>query len=273
MTSIRVRATAFLDDCASRELVAGQHHWRYFRGGEGDPVLLLSGGAGIGISWLDLTPALLPHHRVLAPDYPATVARTAELVDGLVAMLDAEGVERAHVVGQSAGGMYAELLSRRVPERIRSLTLTSTGLYGPADVDRLRMRVDTTLATPWEQTREAVRTALRAAWQHSEDAEFWIEQVEAATAAGGREGSANSYRLLLEIARGVEELLSEPAWPGPTLLVKAEDDPLITTTHTDRLRTAHPAAEFRSFPDGGHSLLLSRPADYIAAVTEFLSRT
>ncbi|WP_433656596.1 alpha/beta fold hydrolase [Nocardia sp. CA-128927] len=130
----------------------------------------------------------MPRFRTIAPDYPSSVGSCAELVDGFVAVLDAEGIDRAHVIGQSAGGMYAELLSRRVPDRVRSLTLSSTGLYGPEDVDRLRMRVETTLATPWLETQEAIRTALRSTWQDSDEAEFWIEQVVTATDAAGSVG-------------------------------------------------------------------------------------
>ncbi|MEV6554963.1 alpha/beta hydrolase [Nocardia sp. NPDC051756] len=272
MASIRERAAIFLGQHDRKKLDAGQPSWHYYTGGAGDPVLLLGGGSGIGIGWLDLAPALTPRFRTIAPDYPSSAGSCAELVDGLVSVLDAEGIDRAHVIGQSAGGMFAELLSRRVPERVRSLTLSSTGLYGPEDVDRLRMRVKTTLATPWPQTQEAIRTALRSTWQDSDDAEFWIEQVVTAADAAGSAGAANSYRLLLELAEGVDELMQGPAWAGPTLLFRADDDPLITTTHTGRLRDLHPNCDFRTFPEGGHSLLISRTADYIDLVTEFLAR-
>ncbi|WP_167768786.1 alpha/beta fold hydrolase [Nocardia sp. CS682] len=273
MTSIHQRAADFLRTHDSKNLGVGQHDWRYYTGGAGDPVLLLSGGAGIGISWLDVASALTPRLRTIAPDYPSGVGSVAELVDGVVAVLDAEGVDRAHVVGQSAGGMFAELLSRRAPDRVRSLTLSSTGLYGPEDVDRLRMRVETTVATPWPETQAAIRTALHHTWADSDEAEFWIEQVVAATDAAGSAGAANSYRLLLELAEGVDELMRGPAWSGPTLIFRADDDPLITGTHTGRLRDLHPGCEFRTFTEGGHSLLISRTADYVATVTEFLSRT
>ncbi|WP_425298000.1 alpha/beta fold hydrolase, partial [Nocardia brasiliensis] len=111
MTSIQARAAAFLDAHDSRKTTAGQHDWHYYAGGAGDPVLLLTGGAGIGIGWLDVAHALTSRCRTIAPDYPSSITSCAELVDGLVAVLDAEGIERAHVVGQSAGGMFAELLS------------------------------------------------------------------------------------------------------------------------------------------------------------------
>ncbi|WP_433656598.1 alpha/beta fold hydrolase [Nocardia sp. CA-128927] len=63
-----------------------------------------------------------------------------------------------------------------------------------------------------------------------------------------------------------------PAWAGPTLLFRADDDPLITSTHIGRLRDLHPGCDFRTFAEGGHSLLISRTADYIEVVTESLTR-
>lgn len=260
----------FLAAVDSKKFAVGPHDWQYYCGGAGDPVLLLTGGAGIGIAWVDLATALLPRFRVIAPSYPPSIGACDELVDGIVALLDTEGIERTHVVGQAAGGMFAELLSQRAPERVRSLTFSSTGLYGPEDVDRLRMRVHNTLAAPWAQTRESIREALRTAWRDSDDAEFWIEQIDAVTDHTGSDGAANSYQLLLELAIRVDALTGGPAWRGPTLILRADDDPLISATHTDRLRDLHPDCDYRTFPEGGHSLLISRPGEYIATVGRFL---
>ncbi|WP_327109969.1 alpha/beta hydrolase [Nocardia sp. NBC_01730] len=272
MTSILERATAFDRDHDTKTLHVGGHEWTYYTGGAGSTVLLLTGGAGIAIGWLDLTPALRPGFRTLAVDYPPGPTTFDELADGIVAILDAEHIDSAHVVGQSAGGMLAEELSRKAPDRVGSLTLGCTGLYGPEDVARLEGVLTRTRDTPWEHTLTAIRTSLRNTWSDAAEAEFWLDRVDAATRTGGQDGAVNSYLRLLDAAQRLPQLQSEQAWQGPTLIIKADDDPLITAEHTQRLRDLHPGAELRTFPEGGHSLLLSRPDDYTATVAEFLKR-
>ncbi|WP_280276382.1 alpha/beta fold hydrolase [Nocardia wallacei] len=272
MTSILERAAAFDRDHDTRTLHTGGEDWTYYVGGDGTPVLLLAGGAGIAISWLDLTPTLRPGFRALAVDYPPGPVTLDELAAGVLAILDAEHIDSAHVIGQSAGGMLAEVFSRRAPHRVRSLTFTGTGLYGPEDITRLEATLTRTRNTPWDKTSAAIRESLRATWSDATEAEFWIDRVDAATRTGGHQGAINSYLRLLDAARRLPEWQSGPAWQGPVLFIKADDDPLITAQHTRRLQDLHPGAEWRAFPDGGHSLLLTRPEDYAATVTDFLRR-
>jgi pimeloyl-ACP methyl ester carboxylesterase len=245
--------------------------WRYYTadgvGGE-DAVLLLPGGVGIGISWVDLALALSPRYRTITVDYPPSATTLAVLADGILDVLDAEEVGQVHVVGQSAGGMLAEVLTQRAPDRVASIVFSGTGLYGPEDVDRLAARLAAIQNFPWEHTIGVVRASLRSTWQQSPEAEFWIGQVETAYRRAGRDGVANSYAVLLDLAKHSADL--KPGWDGPALMLAAFDDPLITPAHQRRLLDLHPDCELHVFPDGGHSLLITRPDDYIAKVTQHL---
>jgi len=245
--------------------------WRYYVAGQGKSILLLPGGAGIGIGWVDLALPLHPGHRTITVDYPPTATTLTGLADGVLAVLDAEGIDRVHVVGQSAGGMLAEVLSTRAPDRVASIAFSGTGLYGPEDVDRLAGKHAALRTTPWEQTLEAANTALRATWQHSPEADFWITQVDAAYRQSGRDGVVNSYAMMLDLARHVDDLPTP--WTGPTLLLAAADDPLMTSTHRQRLLDRHPGCQVRIFPDGGHSLLLTRTTEYVDMVLAHLRNT
>jgi pimeloyl-ACP methyl ester carboxylesterase len=108
------------------------------RGAEADDaVVLLHGFPQDGSCWDAVVPAL--HEgglRTLAPDQrgyspgarPASTSayRTAELVDDVVALLDAAGVHRAHVVGHDWGGTVAWGVAGRHPDRVHTLTVLST---------------------------------------------------------------------------------------------------------------------------------------------------
>lgn len=246
--------------------------WRYYLAGHEhrETVLLLPGGAGIGISWIDLALALRSGYRTITVDYPPSATTLTGLADGVRAVLDAEKIGRVHVVGQSAGGMLTEVLSTRAPDRVASVAFTGTGLYGPEDVDRLAGKLAALRTTPWEQTLDAARTALRTAWQDSPEAEFWISQVETAYRRSGPDGLVNSYAMMLDLAQHVDEL--PPPWTGPTLVLAAADDPLMTPAHRQRLVDRHPGCEEHVFPDGGHSLLLTRPTEYVDAISRHLRR-
>lgn len=236
--------------------------------GDGDAVLLLPGRVGIGSNWRDLVAALRPRYRTITLDYPPTTTTFAELADHVLGILDREGVDRTHVVGQSAGGMLAEILTRRAPERVRSLAFSGTGLYGPEDVEWLTARLAEIRTTPWERIVESSRAAMERGWRGAPAAAFWIDQVEEHIRRGGPDGFANSYAMLVDLARTSGEL--EPGWEGPVLVLTAEDDPVITSAHRERLLALHPDAELRVFPEGGHSLLLTKPTEYTSAIMEFL---
>jgi len=102
--------------------------------GTGTPVLLLPGlGATVG-SWGPLLSDLAARHRCIAvdnrgsgsSDLPDGRFGMADMADDACAVLDALGVERAHVVGSSLGGMVAQALALRHPRRVRSLTLAAS---------------------------------------------------------------------------------------------------------------------------------------------------
>jgi pimeloyl-ACP methyl ester carboxylesterase len=105
---------------SKRVAVAGVN-WNYTASGEGEEaVLILPGGAMVGEAGFTRIPAFEDRYRVIAPSY-APVSTAAELLDGLAGVLDTEGVQAAHVLGPSYGGLVAQCFVRRHPERVRSL--------------------------------------------------------------------------------------------------------------------------------------------------------
>jgi pyruvate dehydrogenase E2 component (dihydrolipoamide acetyltransferase) len=108
-------------------------------GSRGDVVLLVHGYGGDRNSWLFLQEPLAARHRVYALDLPGHGTSAKDVGDGsigvladaAVAVLDAIGAERAHLVGHSLGGAVALAVAAADPRRIASLTLIAPLGFGP----------------------------------------------------------------------------------------------------------------------------------------------
>src|ERR1044071_6561394 len=112
----------------------GEISMYYIEAGRGEPLVLVMGlGAG-HLAWGFQVPAFAERYRVIAfdnrgagqtdaPDHPYT---TRMMADDTVGLMDALGVERAHVLGVSMGGMIAQEIALDHPDRVRSLQLHAT---------------------------------------------------------------------------------------------------------------------------------------------------
>jgi pyruvate dehydrogenase E2 component (dihydrolipoamide acetyltransferase) len=108
-------------------------------GQDGDVVLLVHGYGGDRNSWLFLQEPLAERYRVYALDLPGHGTSSKDVGDGSVEMLagtvlgvlNAIGVERAHLVGHSLGGAVAVAATAQEPVRVSSLTLIAPSGFGP----------------------------------------------------------------------------------------------------------------------------------------------
>jgi pyruvate dehydrogenase E2 component (dihydrolipoamide acetyltransferase) len=108
-------------------------------GSDGDVVLLVHGYGGDRNSWLFLQEPMAARYRVYALDLPGHGTSAKDVGDGSVEMLagtvlgvlNAIGVQRAHLVGHSLGGAVALAATARDPLRVSSLTLIAPSGFGP----------------------------------------------------------------------------------------------------------------------------------------------
>ena len=108
-------------------------------GQAGDVVLLIHGYGGDRNSWLFLQEPMAARYRVYALDLPGHGTSSKDvgdgsvgvLVDTVLGVLNAIGVQRAHLVGHSLGGAVAIAATVRDPLRVSSLTLIAPSGFGP----------------------------------------------------------------------------------------------------------------------------------------------
>ena len=106
----------------------------YVEAGAGEPLVLVMGLGADHLAWGFQFPVLAERYRVIAfdnrgagqsdvPDRPYT---TRMMADDTAGLMDALGIDRAHVLGVSLGGMIAQEIALNHPARVRSLQLHGT---------------------------------------------------------------------------------------------------------------------------------------------------
>ena len=251
---------------APRRLMRRGVEWRYYAGGRGnDVVLRLSGALGLAEFSFQQIRLFEPRFRVVTPDYPPVNSLT-EMADGLVAILDAESVQRAHVIGGSFGGLLAQVLVRRAPERVASLVLSHTGAP-----DGRRRAVATAVvgAMPMSLLRGLLKKRLGRTLDAAD--RFWRSYFDRAIEQMTKDDILSRVRLQAEFGRQAEWVPDDlAAWPGRVLLIEGEDDPLFPAAARARLRALYPAAEVHRFQGTGHAAAVLKPEEYADVVTRFI---
>jgi 3-oxoadipate enol-lactonase len=247
--------------------------------GEGEPLLLIMGLGGHILDWGSVLPERLAESRSVIvfdnrgagrSDQPAGPYSIAEMANDTVGLLDVLGIERADVFGVSMGGMIAQEMAVRHPERINRLILGATSPGGDASV----------LAPPEVQAYLEPRLDLtlhEVLWW-SAPASFPQEFIHAnpdiverkVQANMGYPSSIDAYRAQLAAYRAfeIEDRVSEIR--APTLVIAGDSDILIPLENGRILAEKIPGAEFREIEGAGHLFWISHPNETFSAVAEFL---
>lgn len=197
----------------------------------------------------------------------------SDMAADAVAVLDALGVARAHVFGQSMGGMIAQVLAIEHPDRVATLSVISTNTgnldYG-RPTDEALVAVSRPPATDVETTIEH-DIANRRIWASPAwfDEEAAREQFRAAYARSFTPGGA--LRQFVAIALAPDR---EPALAGlavPTLVMHGTLDPLIAIDGGERLASIVPDAAFLPIDGLAHDLPVQVWQQVISAVTAHVS--
>ena len=250
----------------------------YEERGAGEPLLLVMGFGGDHLAWGFQVLAFAEHYRVIAfdnrgvgqsdvPDVPYTTRMMAEDAAGL---LDALGVDRAHVLGVSMGGMIAQELALAHPRRVRTLQLHCT-LARP---DRHLLALLETWRTirprlaPEEWLR-ALMLWLFTPRTFDERPEF-VETIVQTALTNPHPFSLTGFLRQGEAVRSHDAFDRLPAIECPTLISLAEADILIPPHHGRALAARLPKAALRTVADAGHGYFWERPDAFNAMCLEFL---
>jgi pimeloyl-ACP methyl ester carboxylesterase len=110
--------------------------------GTGFPLLLINGLGSDHLEWLYQVPAFAPHFTVVVfdnrgtgkSDVPPGPYTTSQMADDAAVLMNTLGIARAHVLGVSLGGMIAQEVALRHPDRVEGLVLGCTSPGGTLSV-------------------------------------------------------------------------------------------------------------------------------------------
>lgn len=217
-------------------LDVGPWRTRVLQAGAGEPLVLMAGTGGHLEAYAHNIAPLAEHFRVIAYDYPGhgyTTHATHDLelsdyVEHLVGLLDALGVERPHLTGESLGGWVAVKFAAAHPERTGRILLNTPGgtMASPEVMTRIRTLSQAAADNPTDANIRA-----RLEWLMASPETVTDELVAIRRTIYARPGFAESMQHILclqdpDIRR--RNLVTDAelaAVPNGALVVWTSDDP------------------------------------------------
>jgi pimeloyl-ACP methyl ester carboxylesterase len=259
------------------ELGAGRPTIEVLEAGAGPSLLFLHGAGGIPV-WEGVLPLLARDHRVHAPLLPGFGQSTGleylddqwDLFFHQFDVMEALGLERPYVVGESMGGWMAAEMAALRPKEIGRLALAApVGLWrdeAPV-VDMFGMMTDELVPYLFhDRSCPAAQRMLGVASLFSTKDDRTQDQVEfLLTMARGFRTAAKFLFPIPE--RGLEKRLGRVT--APTLVVWGANDTFVSPLYAAIFAEKIPGARVQLIENAGHLIGLERPEPYAAAVSEF----
>jgi 3-oxoadipate enol-lactonase len=253
--------------------------WRAY--GEGEPVILVMGFMGSGQAWFRLLPHIAAGRRAIVldnrgtgdSDRPLGLWSMGDLAADVLAVIDDAGLESAHVIGASMGGMIVQHLALAHPERVRSLTLCCTsarsgGRRGPPPWRMLASLGLRPLLGPGGTMKVAAPLLYSERTRHGTPERLAEEfALRAADATPLATAPAQFAAILRHDTRSRLGRLAVPA-----LVLHGEDDQLVPATSGRELASLIPRAQLGLLPGCGHVLTTDCEQEAAVAIGAFLDR-
>lgn len=241
-------------------------------------VLLVMGLAYPAAMWFRLVPALADRFRVLrvdnrgaglTGDVPGAPYTVETMAGDCLAVLDEAGVDRAHVVGISMGGLIAQEIALTAPARVLSLGLLAThpGIaHAVINPEALALvtsgRAD---MTPQEAAEVSIPFNYAPATPRERIEEDWAVRLPLACTLAGYTAQVQGT---IPWTR-YDEL---PNVSVPTLVLHGEIDALVPPENGRRIAERIPSAEHVTVPDANHVLMTDQPEQVAKVLLDWLDR-
>jgi len=250
--------------------------------GDGQPLIMIAGFATAQNAWFPLVRAFSKHYRVVTfdnrgiggSDKPTGPYSTKMMAGDTIALMDHLGIDRAHILGGSMGGMIAQHIAIDHPQRVDKLILFSTSAGGQPLRDMLFDLAEAT--TPnWNRSRSDLAGAD-------------LRKLTAAIASRSFNQPFNRMvvvplaKLLLRLgmtkvpAGQIEALMTHNVLDrlhliqAPTLVLTGSKDRLMPLQSSEVLASRIKGAKLVVIDGGSHALAEGMPGRFNKEVLDFL---
>ncbi len=246
--------------------------------GSGYPLVLIRGLSSNADHWYCQVPAFSSHYSVVVfdnrgigrsdiSDLPFTISTMA---DDTVGLMDVLGFPKAHILGISMGGMIAQEIALKYPQRVNGLILACTHCGGKQAVQPAPDIINDLSGSLFAATQEAVQKGLRCLFS-----ERTIQQAPDVVQRYG-EVSKRFPPTAQVLIHQLKAIQGHDTWKdlvdirNPTLVLVGNEDVLIPPENSKIIAERIPHARLRVIEGGGHQFLIEQPDDFNNAVLEFL---
>jgi pimeloyl-ACP methyl ester carboxylesterase len=248
---------------------------------EAETFLLIMGFGGHAGAWESVLPTIAANYHVVAFDnrgagrseVPDMAAYTGpQMADDAIGLLDHLGIEKAHVWGVSMGGMIAQEVGLRHPQRVITLTLGCTSPGGARHVQSRPEDQAEFMRLGTLPPEEAIPAGLPLIYS-----EVFVEANRAQLIERGManvelratlEGRQKQYAGIMQ--HDTCERLG--MLKMPVLIATGTGDRVVNCGNSQVLREAIPNAEYLEYPGFGHCYWDEAPEEVAGAVVDFARR-
>ena len=242
--------------------------WEYVAFGKGqETIVFLHGMTGAYDIWWQQMEDLQDRYRVISVTYPA-VDSLEKLSEGVLAIMDEEEVERAHIVGTSLGGYLAQYLVAKYPDRILRVVFSNT--FPPNDIiaeKNKALGVVLPFLPEWVVMNVLRDSFVKSIYPASGNNELTLAFLtEIGSGRMSKDQVVGRYHCVVQpfTAPDLNKLKI------PVMIIEADNDPLVEKALREQLKSTYPSAQVRTL-SSGHFPYLNRSTGFTDIIATFIA--
>ena len=243
------------------------------------PVLMVQGLGASKNAWNLQRIAMATRFRIISfdnrgagrSDKPTEPFTLEQMADDALAVLDAAGIETAHVVGASMGGVISQIVAVKYPHRVRSLTLVCTACRNHPWRQELLQTWAKTAADKGmiEVGKEAAQWVMSPrSFRRLVPAFTWMGPL---AALRPRHSFVSQIDAILNTREDLVDQLSTIT--APTMVIVGNQDILTPRGDSEEIAERIPNAELVVISGAAHGLMMEHSSTFNRILIEFLQRT